>query len=190
MILDKAIFTLEEVRTIKNVSVNIDDFAQYARQAQTRYLQKLLGDKLYKAMLDDLDGSNVPQTPRFVALLDGEVYVDGRSIIFRGIKEYCIYVWLHLYMAEGALNITPLGANLFKDEHAEYNESKKAFRNAEANYIGAANGLEDPTLRYLRKNADTYPEFEESLQIEQAENDDLTFRVVGRSFDTPDNFLV
>lgn len=181
---DELIFTLADVNSIRSVSTNIEDFEQYARLAQMNYLQKLLGDKLYTSLQNDLS-SGIPASNRFTELVNGVVYQDGRDVIFRGVKLYCVYVWLHLYMAESALAITPTGGKIFKDEQADYNEAKKAFRNAEARFIAAADGLEEPILNFLRVKYSVYPEFEESQQIEQAKNDNLTFKVIGKSFNAP-----
>jgi hypothetical protein len=182
------IFSLDDVRKVRKVSVNIDDFDMYAREAQANYLQKLIGDKLYVALLNDLQGG-IPQSQRFIDLLDGVVYTSGRDTIFRGVKLYCAYVWLHLYMADSAISITPIGARLFKDENSDHNEAKKSYRNAEAHFINGADGLEEPTLRYLRDNASTYPEFSESYQIEQAEIDNMTFKVIGKRHTAPKNIF-
>ncbi len=189
MILDKSIFTLDDIREVKKISVNIDDVDQYARLAQANYLQKLIGDKLYTALLDDLDGSGVPQSQRFIDLIDGVTYTSGHDIIFRGVKLYCIYLWLHLYIADSAIAITPIGAMMFKDQDAEFSEAKKSYRNSEAHFIGAADGLEEPILRFLGAKISDYPEFSESSQIEQAEADNITFKPIGRSYTPPDNFL-
>ena len=190
MILDKAIFTLDDIREVKKVSVNIDDVPQYARLAQMNYLQKLLGDKLYTALQADLDVNGDPQTPRFEELINGVVYTDGHDTIFRGVKLYCVYLWLHLYTADSAIAITPTGARIFKDEDAKFTEAKKSYRNSEAHFIAAADGLEEPILRFLDFKSSIYPEFTESLQIEQAKDDNLTFRAFGNSFDSPNNFIV
>ena len=187
--IDKTIFTLDDIREVKKISVNIDDVEQYARLAQMNYLQKILGDKLYTALLADLDGAGVPQTARFTELVEGVVYTNGHDIIFRGVKLYCVYLWLHLYLADSAVSITPIGGRLFKDENADFNEAKKSYRNSEAHFIGAADGLEEPILRFLSFNQATYPEFSESYKIEQAEADNITLKVLGNSFVPPNNFI-
>jgi len=188
MIQDALIFTLADVQLVRKVSINIDDFDLYAREAQANYLQKLLGDKLYTAMLADLV-AGAPQNTRFIELIDGVIYTNGRDIIFRGVKLYAIYVWLHLYMANADLSITPLGAMLFKDADAERNEAAAAMRNAKSHFISAADGLEEPILRFLDFKGSVYPEFSESFKIEQADADNITFQVVGSKYDFPDNFL-
>ena len=178
---DTLIFTLEDVRTVRKVSVNIDDFDMYAVEVQRNYLTKLLGDKLYTALLGDL-AAGVPQTQKYVDLVDGKIYEDGEDVIFRGVKLYCSYLWLHLYMSQGDINHTPTGTMLFKDEFAEREERNGNYKNAQAHYIAAANGMEEGILNFLRKYATTYPEFSESPQIEQAEMDDMTFLPIGKTY--------
>jgi len=178
---DTLIFTLEDVRTVRKVSVNIDDFDMYAVEVQRNYLTKLLGDKLYTALISDLT-LGVPQTPKYVDLVDGKIYTDGEDVIFRGVKLYCAYLWLYLYMSQSGVEHTPIGTMLFKDEHAERDERNGNYKNAQAHYIAAANGMEEGILSYLRKYATTYTEFSESPQIEQAQIDDMTFKVIGKTY--------
>lgn len=187
---DKLIFNLEDVRLIRKVSVNIDDFDLYAQEVQRNFLQKLLGDKLYIALQNDLDLAGEPVMPRFVDLVDGKQYNNSRDIIFRGVKLYCCYLWLYLYMADSSNNITPIGARLFKDEYADDSESKQSFRNARDHFIRSADGLEEPTLRFLRfYQSSVYPEFTESSQVESAELNNMSFRVLGKTIKPPNEFF-
>ena len=187
---DKLIFTLADIRLIRKVSVNIDDFDLYAQEVQRNFLQKLLGDKLYTALQADLDANNAPQEDRFADLINGEIYTDGHDIIYRGLKLYCSYVWLYLYINEASTQITPLGAMMFKDEQAESAEGKQSFRNARDHYIRAADGLEEPILRYLRHKENLFPEFSESAQIETAEKSNFAFKVIGQRIIPPNEFLM
>jgi hypothetical protein len=187
--LDKLIFNLEDVQGIRKVSSNIDDFAMYAQEVQRNFLQKLLGDKLYTALQIDLDSDSMPQNARFETLINGEIYTEDREIIFRGIKLYCSYLWMYLYMSESSVNLTPIGAQLFKDEYAENAESKQSFRQARDHYINSADGMEEPILRYLTAKNLLFPEFNESSQIQTAKESNLSFRVVGKSYSAPNEFL-
>lgn len=188
MNLDSLIFTLDDVRVVRKVSVNVDDFDLYARQAQAAYLQKILGDKLYGAMLANLT-LGLPQDQRFKDLINGVTYTEGDETLFRGVQLYAVYTWLHLYLADSGLAITPIGSELFKDEQAERNEASTQIRNAKSHFISAADGLEDPILRYLDDHASTFPEFSESKRVEQASVDNMTFKVVGRRYSAPNNFI-
>ena len=188
MILDDAIFTIDDVREVRKVSVHIDDFNQFAREIQMNYLQPLLGDKLYSALQNDLV-SGVPDAVRFQSLVNGEQYVNGHNIIFRGLKMYCVYLWLHSYLANADLSITSTGSQLFKDEFAQRNETASALVNSKAFFIESADRQEEPILEYLRFHKTLYPEFSESKEIEGASADNNTFMVVGKTYDPPNNFL-
>lgn len=176
---DSLIFDLTDVRMIRKVSVNIDDFDMYAQEVQRNYLQKLLGDKLYTAMI------LAPEEARFSDLINGTIYEDGRDVIFRGLKIYCSYLWLYLYINDSEMNITPLGARIFKDDQADVANTKLA----REHYIKSADGLEEPILRFLEVNNATYPEFSESYKVEQAKKDNMTFSVIGRSYTAPKNYF-
>jgi hypothetical protein len=185
---DTLFFTLDDVRDVrKNVSVNIDDFDQYGKEVQRNYVEKLLGQKLYAALLDDLTAS-IPQTARFVDLVNGINYTSGGdTIIYRGLKIYCSYLWLHLYMGMGGTNHTPIGTQLFKDDAANHNEASQVNRNAAAHYIKSADQLEEPILRFLIDHISDYPEFSQSSQIEQAERDNFSFKALGTTYRDPYN---
>lgn len=176
---DDLIFTLEDVRLVRKVSVNIDDFDMYAQEVQRNYLEKILGAKLYAAMLAGL--AVEPVAGKWTDLVNGKSYEDGKTVLFRGLKIYCSYLWLYVYTLDSDMAITPTGSKLFKDEYSEPAKTKQAIDH----YIAAASGMEDGILNYLRANASTYTEFSESSQITQAKNDNATFRVIGKRYTTP-----
>lgn len=182
---DTPVFTLADVRTIrKDVSINIDDFDQYAVEAQRNYLSKLLGDKLYTALIA------APTEARFVDLLDGKIYQDGgRDVIFRGLKVYLSYVWLFLYSVGSSSSLTTTGPRIFKDELAIEAYNKKEARDNKDHFIKSADGFDESILRFLRSEKVTYPEFEESFQIKQASNDNFQFRSFGRTYRPPNNVI-
>lgn len=182
---DNPVFSLADVRNVrKDVSVNIDDFDQYAVEAQRNYLSKLLGDKLYSALITS------PTDVRFTTLLDGEIYQDGgRDVIFRGLKVYLCYVWLYLYSVGSNSSLTPIGARIFNDELAMAASDRKAARDNQDHFIKSADGMDEGILRYLNRKKDDYPEFSESFQIKQASKDNITFKTFGRSHRPPNNFI-
>ena len=99
MSFDKLIFTLDDVRLVRKVSINIDDFDQYGQEVQRNYLEKILGVELYTALQNDLDASNQPVEQRFIDLVNGTQYSVGSTPInFRGVRLYCSYLWLYNYM--------------------------------------------------------------------------------------------
>ena len=183
---DIPIFTLNDVRQVrKDVSVNIDDFEQYAIEAQRNYLSKLLGDKLYKAMVDN------QAEARMVNLIEGEVYTDGgKDVIFRGVKIYTVYIWLYLYSLASSASLTPIGSRIFKDVLAEEASQMRATKQNTDHFLGSADGMEESIIRYLDKKRSIYPEFVDSFQIRQASKDNFTFRSWGRTWTKPDNFIV
>jgi hypothetical protein len=175
---DTPLFTLEDVKAIrKDVSTNIDDFDQYASEVQRNYLSKLIGDKLYNALV------TTPTEERMVKLLDGEVYQDGgRDVIYRGVKLYLVYAWLYVYSLASSISLTPTGSKIFKDQYAEEARDRKANKDNYMNYIASVDGMEEPIMRYLDKNRDIYEEYGESLQIKQASSDNIRFKVRGRTY--------
>ena len=182
--MDTLIFTLDDVQQIRKVSVNIEDFDIFAREAQITYLEKVLGPKLYNAFISELQMASVPQ--RSIDLLNGVVYNNTREINYRGVKPYLCYVWLYLYSLESATAVTPTGSRIFKDERAEYSEKFVALKSSQKNYMNGATAYENGVLEFLRNNTSVYPEFQESNEIEVAKKTDYTFKVQGRTYDFPD----
>lgn len=178
--MDDLIFTLDDVQEIRSISVNIDDFDIFARNAQIVYLEKVLGVKLYNEMLLNIADA------RFQELLNGKVYQDGnRDINFRGVKPYLCYVWLILYSMESAVSVTPTGSRIFKDENAEYTERMTAIKQAQSNYRQASQSYERGIINFLRANRSTYPEFEESKEIPVAKRSNNSFKIFGESYKPP-----
>ncbi len=189
MSFDKLIFTLDDVREIRKVSINIDDFDQYAQEVQRNYLEKILGVELYTALQNDLDVANQPQTQRFVDLVDGVQYnVGSTPINYRGLKIYCSYLWVYNYMLNSDNQLAPIGAMIFKDEHAEHSEGKQANRQSRDHHYRSAMGQEDHIVNYLTNNLETYPEFSSSCQTKTATEEDVTFKVLGQTYVPPFNY--
>ncbi len=67
------------------------DFAKVITDTEKKYLRLLLGDDLYLLFIDDLD-AGVPQTEKYVNLLDGENYENGGyTWIYEGLKRMLRY---------------------------------------------------------------------------------------------------
>ena len=173
---DTILFSLDDVRTVRVVSVNIEDFDLFAREAQTNYLEKILGAKLYNALLA------APTDARFVDLLDGKTYTSGDEINFRGIKLYLNYIWLYLYYNGSSLQLTPIGARLFKDEDAENIYNRKAGIQERDHFLRSADGLEETILAFLNDNQSDYTEFGQSNQEQPASQSNTIFKTIGRSY--------
>ena len=158
MSFDKLIFTLDDVRKIRKVSINIDDFDQYAQEVQRNYLEKILGVELYTALQSDLDAANQPVDQRFVDLVNGVQYTVGSTPInYRGLKIYCSYLWMAEYILNSDTQLAPIGAMIFKDEHADHSEGKQSNRQSRDHYIRSAAGQEDHIVNYLTNNSRNLP---------------------------------
>lgn len=189
MSFDSLIFTLDDVRQVrKSVSINIEDFDQYAQEAQRNYLEKILGVELYTALQNDLI-NGVPQTQRFIDLVDGTQYTYGRPVNYRGVKIYCCYLWLYLRMINGDAKDTPIGAMIFKDEHAAHSEGKQVNREVTNHYHKTAQYMESGIIAFLENNISDYPEFSSSLETKQATEENIDFKIVGNSYYPPNNFI-
>ena len=184
---DQLFFTLDDIRLIRKVSVNINDFDVYAQEVQINYGEKILGTDLYNALLADLV-LGVPQTQKYVDLVDGVTYTKGgKQITFRGLKKYMSYLWIYVYLLDGSLQITPIGAKVFIDEEADDAQGKQANRQLRDHAIRTADAMEEGIIEFLRNDAVAYPEYSLSNHEEPAADDNFTFKVFGRSYFAPKN---
>ena len=180
---DQVIIKIDDVREIRNLSNNVDYFDKYAREVQYKYLQPLLGDELYAAMLDDLDVNGDPQTTRFIDLLDGQRYIfENRTRIFRGVKMYCSYLWLYMAPLDSEVNLTPIGAQIYRDQEAESAKGKQAYAQMRDECIKTASDMEEQIQDYLRTNQADFPEWKEGESVEVAERTNIVYRVHGTTF--------
>lgn len=98
-------YFLAESQFIGEIQLDFGDFNKFddfATQSEKHYLIRLLGWQLYKALIDDLDGNNDPQTQKYINLVDGieagYVGTDGIYYELAGIKAmlpyffYCDYI--------------------------------------------------------------------------------------------------
>lgn len=190
MTFDKLIFTLDDVRLVRKVSINIDDFDQYAQEVQRNYLEKILGVELYTALQNNLNASNQPVDQRFTDLISGVQYSVGNTPInFRGVKLYCSYLWLYNYMINSDNQITPIGAMIFKDQDADHSEGKQAMRQARDHYLRSAEGFESHIINYLTNNKNIYPEFSSSCETKTATEENTSFKVIGNTYKPPFNYF-
>lgn len=187
--LDPLFFTLEDVRTVRKVSVNIDDFEQFAQEVQRNYVEKVLGPNLYSLLLDDLI-AGVPQSTRFINLVDGVDYTKGSDTIkYRGLKLYSCYAWLYFFLLSESLQMTPIGSRIFIDDEANDAEGRQSNRQSRDHFIRTADDMESKILTFLRDNSDTYPEFKEMSNNEPAAADNFSFAVIGNTYRAPDNYF-
>jgi hypothetical protein len=183
---DKLFFRLDDVRAIRPISKHIDNFDVIAREVMINYVERLLGSDLYAELQDDLQGG-FAQTTRFQELIAGTRYeYQGQTKIFRGLKDYACYVWLYLWLLDDGLQVTPIGAQLFKDEEAEAAHGKQQYAQLRDHAIRMADGMEEGIMEFLEKDT-RFPEYANSNKEEPAEASNFTFRTIGQTQVPPFN---
>lgn len=183
---DKLFFQLDDVRAIRKISRHMDNFEVIAREVQMSYVEKILGPRLYAALQDDIVGG-FAQQDRFVELVEGVRYDDnGDLFIYRGLKDYACYIFLYLQMLEGGLQVTPIGAQLFKDEEAEHSNQKQEGRQLRDHSIRMADAMEEGIIRFLEKD-NRFPEYDTSDKEEPARDSNNSFEPFVTTFYTPFN---
>lgn len=183
---DQLFFQLNDVRAVRKISRHMDNFEVIAQEVQMSYVERILGSKLYAALQDDLVGG-FPQQERFVELVNGVRYDDdGDLYIYRGLKIYACYIFLYLQMLEGGLQVTPIGAQLFKDEEAEHANQKQEGRQLRDHSIRMADGMEEGIIRFLEKDS-RFPEYDIAEKEEPARDSNNSFEPFVTTFATPFN---
>ncbi len=115
---------------IPNIDAPYDvDINQGIDQYEEEVLTKLLGYTLYKAMIDDLDGSGDPQTARFVNLIDGSEFQHSYGNItqtlkwngFRNTEKLSLsaYYTFYKYVERNVTKMSGVGNTDLKAENAD-----------------------------------------------------------------------
>jgi len=186
MITDKLFFRLDDVRQVRNISKHIDNFEIIAKEVMMNYIERVLGSDLYAELQDDLTGG-FAQTTRFQELITGVRYeYQGETKIFRGLKDYAVYCWLYLWLLDDGLQVTPIGAQLFKDEEAEAAHGKQQYAQLRDHCIRMADGMEEGIREFLEKDT-RFPEYATSQKEEPAAESNYTFRTIGKTYTEPFN---
>lgn len=168
---DLQLITLADVRRVHNVSQQIADFHVYAGEAQSLYVQKLLGDPLYLALLGAVGDA------RFQTLMDGCTYGDGPSI-FRGLRAYICYIWLFLYSTHSTAKLTPTGIRRYTDPESEDVDGARAGKAITSHFKDTATALGKGVVAYLGTALDTYPEYAKKVADSGAKQRGLPSDVV------------
>ena len=137
---------------------NIQDaFEQIGTVHQKDILRDLLDDKLYNALIADLDGSGNPQTPPYIALVNGETYTkpSGKTVIYEGLIRMLNYFVYSFYLDKtwssnvSTGQITNLNENSIKVNRAELRKVRAEIHNKAVKLYNAA-------IKYLDDEKETY----------------------------------
>lgn len=177
---DTVLITNTECRNVRQLSENYDSvkFNAYVLEVQRNYVEPLLGSSLY------LDVIANPTSTNNAKLLNGTTYTkNGRTINFRGLKLYIIYLFFYLYVKEGKISYTEIGRENFESDWSTFKENglnssviKQHFDNAQP--------LGESVKAYLEDNYSDFPLYE-STESTTEQNNRLDYTVFGRSYNKP-----
>lgn len=160
----KIILKLADIQVYSDVSDNFnpDRLARFATRAQETQLRELLDDALYNKLINDLDASGVPQTQKYIDLVDGKEYTyDGETVEYFGLKPFLTFHWLGLNIREGDIYMSDYGSINFDDNPQDNmtKVSQKTIDRANSSYIQEAISYRNNITRFLNENSDDYPEW-------------------------------
>lgn len=158
----KIILKTTDVEEYRNISANFDEdkFNSFAKEVQKIQLKNLLGQALYKALLDDLDANGDPQTEPFITLVDGGEYeYDNDLIDYSGIRAYLAYHWLGLNVRQGDFFQAEYGNIQFNDNPQDNMTklSSKDIDRINADYMTVATNFRNEIVQYLNENSTDFP---------------------------------
>lgn len=172
ILIDKA--DVREIRLIHNAT-NDDEFNAFVLDIQIQYLEPLIGSELYLDFLDNYESSPYDD------LLNGTTYTkNGKTINFRGVKLYLVYLFLYKWALEGQVKFTENGRQFFNVDYAE-RAQKGIDANVIADYESKAKDQAEKITQFLYDNRSTYTLYDTS-EIDENVKTSFTFGVVGDIF--------
>lgn len=161
------LITITDVRTYRQVDSKFDAtrFAAFCQDIQRGNLRSLLGDALYKGLMDSDRTSGI-----YLDLIAGKDYTyGGESIHFYGIKPMLCYWWLALATREGDLFLSNVGAFGYSNNPQQNFESAKEKERIATNYVQMAQGYANDSIKFLDANSSDYPLWQSnSSEIEKS----------------------
>lgn len=152
------LITLEEIRAVKTIALNIQqakELTPYILEGQNFDLGKLLGDAFYLALIDDFTAS--PSLTTYSDLFNGGSYVHNSVTYYNyGLKNLIVYYAYARYVANSNVIATPTGFVHKTNPHSE-NVTDKTVSRLTDNARSSALLIEDSVRLYLQRKKDDYP---------------------------------
>ena len=152
------LITLQDVATVKGVSLNVNDTKQLAPhifEAQNFDLRELLGDAFYLALIDDFVAS--PSLDEYTFIFNGGNYVyNGETFYMDGIKQYLIHSVYARYIANSGVISTASGLVNKTNQYSEKVDEKTITR-LTSHARSSATFCEEKIKKYLSRNKSDYP---------------------------------
>ena len=138
-----------------------DRFNSFANEVQRRNLRDLLNPDLYYDFMNDLNELGVPQTEKYVDLLNGVDYTyNSNTITYYGLKPFLCYHWLAIMVREGDLFQSIKGAvNFINDDQKNHIQSRER-EAAASRYLENATRFGNEIIQFLDENSGDYPIWE------------------------------
>ena len=162
LVLDSLLVQLTDFSNFRDVSVNTDTdrINAFIRESQMREMRSLLGDALYKALIDDFTpdaGEGTFSEQRFTDLWFGVAYIrDNFSVQFNGFKPAIVYYAYERFLYYQKLNVTRYGVRTLQDNDLSNDAPFTKKWQVSADSMGLM--YQEDTEKYLNENDSTYPE--------------------------------
>ncbi len=155
----------DDVNLYRKISSNYDQdrFNAFALTIQETQLRELLGDALYKLLINDCDVNGVPQSQPYINLVNGIDYTyEGNTIEYYGLKPFLAYHWLKESVREGDLYHSDYGNIVFSDNPQD-NMTKLSGKDRDrisAAYMTFVTSYRNNIVQYLNENDNLFPTWE------------------------------
>jgi len=149
---DLLLITQDDIRIYRpTATLNDKSIEPFIREAQRHDLKPVLGDALYRDMLENLT------TEKYSDLLNGKSYLhNAQSVYYEGIKPMLAYYSLARYIKSAPVKANRMGVVKKISEQSE--PSSVAEINGEVNILRSnALDYQNGVILFLRNNPTVYP---------------------------------
>lgn len=149
------------------IDENTDDmFNEFAFEVEKQVLRGdnqtnfgLLGDDVYIALIADLDANNLPQTTKYINLINGKTYTDnsGEETTFLGLRKMLTYFVYSAWIKDNMFQESELGTIQTMGENSIKVLQKQVNRRGNKRWNKGADYYDREVYDYLLFNQSDFP---------------------------------
>lgn len=174
------LITVADVKEFKGISSNINaekDFLPLVTEAQIFDVAPILGDSFFLDIITGL--GNSPVDEKWTELFEGKTYVyNTKTYQFFGLKAVIIYHAFARFLSNDGVQSTPSGFVTKQSQYSDPIDAKRLSMKIQQARSGAQ-AHEQRMVDFLRRNKETYPEFNHCETDNAIRKAGVKFRKIG-----------
>lgn len=137
-------------------------FNEFAFEVEKDILRGLLGDETYNELISDLDANNLPQTQKFIDLVNGKTYTDnnGDVTLFLGVRKMLTYFVYCVWKKEDMYSDSDLGTIQTRSSNSIKTSEKIVNRIANARWNIGVDFFNNEVYDYLLFYQSDFPKWD------------------------------